>query len=249
MRRDPHDRFVFCAAVTWAGCIFLPLTGAGHVGYAANTALECPGTNKPYVVNGQRYMPLSPVEVYVEEGTASWFGDEVIGKKTACGQNADSESMTAAHTTLPLPSRTRVTNLENGMSVVLWVTDRGPFASNRIISVSEMAARALGFRDQRTAHVRVERLDISGPVASAGPRRTADEVVYLETEIIFGANKAAIEANELFKIAGVNAEILEFAREDAYRIRIGPFQSRREAGRARARIIIERQQDLHIVVE
>lgn len=111
----------------------------------------------PYQVFGVSYIPQN-YDDYEETGTASWYGDEFHGKPTANGETYDMESMTAAHRTLPLPSLVRVTNLQNNKSVVVRVNDRGPFAKNRIIDVSERVAEALDFKDQGTADVRVELL-------------------------------------------------------------------------------------------
>ena len=108
----------------------------------------------PYQVNGAWYYPREQPD-YDETGTASWYGPNFEGQLTASGEVFDSSELTAAHTTLPLPVTVRVTNLENGRSVVLRVNDRGPFVGGRIIDVSKHAAEVLGFRDQGTAHVRV----------------------------------------------------------------------------------------------
>jgi rare lipoprotein A len=87
---------------------------------------------------------------------ASWYGANFHGRMTANGEVFDRDSVAAAHTTMPLPSYARVTNLQNGHSMIVRVNDRGPFHGNRVIDVSERAADALGFRRQGTARVRVE---------------------------------------------------------------------------------------------
>lgn len=91
----------------------------------------------------------------VEVGMASWYGDELAGKATANGETFHPDKLTAAHPLLPLGSRARVRNLENGRSVVVRINDRGPFAKNRIIDLSEKAARQLGMIDAGVARVRV----------------------------------------------------------------------------------------------
>ena len=111
----------------------------------------------PYQVFGVSYFPQN-YEDYEETGMASWYGDDFHGKPTANGETYDSESMTAAHPTLPLPSMVRVTNLRNGKSVIVRVNDRGPFAKSRIIDVSEMAADRLEFKDHGTTEVKIELL-------------------------------------------------------------------------------------------
>lgn len=109
---------------------------------------------KPYTVAGRTYVPnATPRPV---EGLASWYGANFHGRMTANGEVFDRASIAAAHTTMPLPSYARVTNLQNGHSMIVRVNDRGPFHGNRVIDVSERAAMALGFKQQGTARVRVE---------------------------------------------------------------------------------------------
>jgi rare lipoprotein A len=89
-------------------------------------------------------------------GTASWYGPRFHGKKTASGEIYNQNKLTAAHKTLPLGSKARVTNLDNGSAVEVVINDRGPFVEGRIIDLSRAAARALGFVESGTAPVRVE---------------------------------------------------------------------------------------------
>jgi rare lipoprotein A len=110
---------------------------------------------KPYTVAGRTYVPQAN-PAYKNEGLASWYGSNFHGRRTANGEVFDRGSVAAAHTTMPLPSYARVTNTQNGHSMIVRVNDRGPFHGNRIIDVSERAALALGFKQQGTARVRVE---------------------------------------------------------------------------------------------
>lgn len=112
---------------------------------------------KPYRKNGVLYRPAENWS-YNEVGVASWYGMDHHGKRTANGETFDLRALTAAHPTLPLPSRVRVTNIENGKSIVVRVNDRGPFKNGRLIDVSRRAADMLGFRERGTARVRVEML-------------------------------------------------------------------------------------------
>lgn len=109
----------------------------------------------PYLVAGRLYVPEDNPH-YRAEGMASWYGSDFHGRATANGEIFDAESISAAHPTLPLPSYVRVTNLNNGHSLIVRVNDRGPYAANRIIDVSRRAARLLGFTVRGTAWVRVE---------------------------------------------------------------------------------------------
>jgi rare lipoprotein A len=113
---------------------------------------------KPYMVGGQVYVPRYRAD-YDEVGRASWYGPGFHGGRTANGERYNQNDMTAAHKTLPLPSIVRVTNLDNGRSVVVRVNDRGPFVADRIIDLSRAAASKLGILRSGTAKVRVQFLD------------------------------------------------------------------------------------------
>jgi rare lipoprotein A len=108
----------------------------------------------PYQIEGTWYYPKEQPD-YDETGVASWYGQSFAGRYTANGESFDIEGLTAAHRTLPMPVNVRVTNLENGRSIILRVNDRGPFAKGRIIDVSTRAAKLLGFYEVGTARVRV----------------------------------------------------------------------------------------------
>ncbi|MDX2113571.1 MAG: septal ring lytic transglycosylase RlpA family protein [Alphaproteobacteria bacterium] len=108
---------------------------------------------KPYVIEGKTYYPAYDPD-YDKTGIASWYGPGFHGKSTANGERYDKYDLTAAHPTLPMPSLVRVTNLENGKSLVVRVNDRGPFAENRIIDLSKRSAQLLGITG--LAKVRVQ---------------------------------------------------------------------------------------------
>lgn len=93
-------------------------------------------------------------------GQASWYGKEHDGKKTASGETFDMEEMTAAHRTLPMNSKVKVTSLSNGKSVIVKVNDRGPFSKGRIIDVSRSAAKKLDMITKGTDKVKIEVLEI-----------------------------------------------------------------------------------------
>ena len=110
-----------------------------------------------YQVAGVRYTPREQPN-YDETGIASWYGPGFHGRHTANGETFDQNTLTAAHATLPLPVSVRVTNLDNGRSLVVRVNDRGPFHDGRIIDLSARAAELLGFKVAGTARVRVQYL-------------------------------------------------------------------------------------------
>jgi rare lipoprotein A len=110
---------------------------------------------KPYQVAGVWYYPQEDFD-YDQTGIASWYGPDFHGKLTGNGELFDQNAISAAHKTLPMPCVVRVTNLENGRSVVVRVNDRGPFVNGRIIDMSRRGAQMLGFESQGTARVRVQ---------------------------------------------------------------------------------------------
>src|SRR5262245_3629763 len=110
---------------------------------------------KPYSVNGRTYVPAEHSS-YRIEGVASWYGRDFHGRLTANGEIYDMHSISAAHTTLPLPCYVRVTNLDNSRSIIVRVNDRGPYHRNRVIDLSIGTAKALDFYSRGLARVRVE---------------------------------------------------------------------------------------------
>ncbi|HUK60842.1 MAG TPA: septal ring lytic transglycosylase RlpA family protein [Stellaceae bacterium] len=95
---------------------------------------------------------------YIEVGMASWYGPGFAKKRTADGERFEPNALTAAHRLLPLNSFARVTNLENGKSVVVRINDRGPYAPGRILDLSSRAARELGMKKDGVARVRIEEM-------------------------------------------------------------------------------------------
>lgn len=129
-----------------------------------------------YEVFGKRYYVLSSNVGYIERGVASWYGPGFHKIRTSTGEPYDMYAMTAAHKTLPLPAYVRVTNLQNGRTVVVRVNDRGPFVDNRIIDLSYTAAAKLDMVRNGTAFVEVRSIDPSGiepPLVAAAAPTTA----------------------------------------------------------------------------
>jgi rare lipoprotein A len=127
-----------------------------------------------YDVLGKRYFVLSSSVGYVERGVASWYGPGFHKVRTSIGEIYDMYGMSAAHKTLPLPAYVRVTNLQNGRSVVVRVNDRGPFVGNRIIDLSYTAASRLDMLRNGTAMVEVRTLDVApAPVPVPAPAQQA----------------------------------------------------------------------------
>jgi len=116
------------------------------------------GNRSPYSVLGKKYEVMQRVDGYVERGTASYYGNKFHGRRTSNQEVYDMYAFTAAHKTLPLPSFARVTNLDNGKSVVVRVNDRGPFHDGRVIDLSYAAAVKLGITQRGTGNVEVRAL-------------------------------------------------------------------------------------------
>ncbi|MBS0424270.1 MAG: septal ring lytic transglycosylase RlpA family protein [Proteobacteria bacterium] len=111
---------------------------------------------QPYVALGKQFKPMTELTPYKKRGVASWYGRRYHGNNTASGEVYDMYAMTAAHPTLPLPSYARVTNLDNGKSVIVRLNDRGPFLSDRLIDLSYTAAYKLGILAGGSGRVEVE---------------------------------------------------------------------------------------------
>ena len=130
---------------------------------------------QPYQIDNVWYYPREQPD-YDETGIASWYGPTFYGKPTANGETYDGNKLTAAHKTLPLPVNVRVTNLDNGKSLVVRVNDRGPFARGRIIDLSKRAAELLDVVQTGTARVRITyltRADLNGAPPEDTPREIA----------------------------------------------------------------------------
>ncbi|WP_249383851.1 septal ring lytic transglycosylase RlpA family protein [Chitinivorax sp. B] len=144
--------------------------------------------NRPYSRFGEEYVPAKEHKTYKAQGTASWYGRKFHGKRTSSGELYDMLGLSAAHPTLPIPSYARVTNLENGKSVVVRVNDRGPFHKGRLMDLSYAAAHRLGYAGKGHAKVEVEAItpDQITELASRGelPRGPGARVVAEQAETV-----------------------------------------------------------------
>lgn len=160
-----------CALLGFA----LALNACTELELASHVAKSTPSQGNfkvgtPYKVGGQWYNPTETYDM-TQTGIASWYGPGFHGKRTANGERFDQNELTAAHKTLQLPSLVRVTNLDNGKSIIVRVNDRGPFSRGRILDVSSKAADLLDFKRQGTAKVKLQVLsDESRQIAEAAKR-------------------------------------------------------------------------------
>ena len=170
-------KYVVCilAVPLVAGCSEIEL--ASHFGKKmSGSNAKSEGRYKvgsPYTIRGRKYYPAVDYD-YDKKGIASWYGPNFNGKQTANGEIFYQNELTAAHKTLPLPSIVRVTNLENGRSLIVRVNDRGPYAHSRIIDMSKRSAELLGFRKQGVAKVRVQVLEAESRMVADAARNGRD---------------------------------------------------------------------------
>jgi rare lipoprotein A len=177
-----------------------------------------------YEVGGRRYVVLPSALGYVEEGVASWYGPDFHGGRTSTGETYDMDAMSGAHPTLPLPTWVRVTNLENGRSVVVRLNDRGPFAKGRIIDLSRAAAEQLDMIRKGTARVEVRSL-ASASATAGSPVLPAPSPAYYAQAGAFGsrANADALASRlTAAGIAGVTVTESVVDGRTIYRVRAGP---------------------------
>lgn len=211
----------------------------------------------PYQINGRWYHPSEDLN-YKEIGIASWYGPDFHNGITANGEKYDMYAMTAAHRTLPLPSIVKVTNLENGRSVIVRVNDRGPFVNNRIIDVSKSAAEALGFQTLGTTQVRVEYLkeeslalkkrilDNGGKIVGGSSENTPlpqniqkvpeikeitqpEEGYFIQVGSFSDKENAWRVSNDLSSVTPVRLGEIQVRDTIFYRVRLGPFSEAQEA--------------------
>ena len=192
-------------------------------------------SRKPYIALGKKYYPLETAKNYKKTGTASWYGTLFHGKKTASGETYDMYSMTAAHTVLPLPSYVKVTNVENGRSVIVRVNDRGPFKHEREIDLSYAAAYKLRLIEKGSGLVQVEAIDPTQHVSqnitlqqqSTPLKETTSPQHYIQAGAFGDENNAIALQNRLL---GLNIEELaninRMYNSGLYRLTVGPYQTK-----------------------
>ncbi|MFV0627231.1 MAG: septal ring lytic transglycosylase RlpA family protein [Alphaproteobacteria bacterium] len=218
----------------------------------------------PYKIFGTWYYPKEDYN-YSETGIASWYGKDFHAKSTANGEEYNMNSLTAAHRTLPLPSIVKVTNLENGRSVILRVNDRGPYAKNRIIDISKKGAEILGFQNQGTTRVRVQimakesmklkeaMLQKQGISSASSSSRTSGQqfnsvvnssktsynsgVKFVQAGSFSNYDTAQDLKNRLSRYgkAGIYPTTVDGTK--FYRVRVGPYKSEAEANYALDKIL------------
>lgn len=166
---------------------------------------------------------VAPTPGHPQSGIASWYGPGFHGQQTSSGAIYDQHAMTAAHPTLPLGTRARVTNLDTGKSCEVLINDRGPFAKGRVIDLSYAAARQLGMVGPGTARVRID--------VVARPPNGASHVTYcVQVGAFSEEDKArALRARLAPRYDDVYISAVQTRPERMYRVRVGPYAERNRA--------------------
>jgi peptidoglycan lytic transglycosylase len=189
------------------------------------------GNNSNYSVLGKDYRVLNDSRGYVERGIASWYGNKFHGYMTSSLEPYDMYQFSAAHKTLPLPTYARVTNLDNGKSVVVRINDRGPFHDNRLIDLSYAAAVRIGIWPKGTGVVEVRAIDPAKPEATPAPlpktvtAEAASARIYLQLGAYGDRANADRVASAARKggIDQVDVAAADVNGRTVHRVRVGPL--------------------------
>ncbi len=204
--------------------------------------------NRPYTALGDAYTPMTEFQPYKAIGVASWYGRRYHGQKTSSGEVYDMYGMSAAHTTLPIPSYVRVSNPENGRAVIVRVNDRGPFKKDRLIDLSYAAAYKLRLVGKGSGQVEVESVDAAAIEAKMHPTDSSQGKASAGrtgndggTFVQIGAFRQRDNADQLRdKIlqsgAAPSGNVETWYNDGIHRVRIGPYASREEAERIAAQV-------------
>jgi rare lipoprotein A len=217
-------------------------------------------TMRSYVVYGIRYYP-APASIGDEfDGLASWYGPDFHGKSTSNGETYNMYDMTAAHKTLPMNTVVKVTNVNNGLTTVVRINDRGPFVGTRIIDLSNTAAQEIGMLNDGTAPVKVQvlgyynknlndtndigspenknrKIDVAAPTINPRPIERKEFLGTYALQIAsFSKIESAIKTQEAFKNSnGYRAEIKDIENENGriFKVWIKGFKSAQEVEKYR----------------
>ncbi len=193
------------------------------------------GNKSPYSVLGKSYTVLPSAAGYRERGISSWYGSKFHGYMTSSLEPYDMYQFSAAHKSLPLPSYVRVTNLDNGKSVVVRVNDRGPFHENRIIDLSYAAAVRIGVWPKGTGLVEVQAISVSPagaePVAApVVPESGSDPHIYLQLGAFAEISNAQRLEQEIrrHQLGATRIITTRINAREVHRVRLGPLGSVKE---------------------
>lgn len=207
------------AALALCACSLKGGSGGGSTDKPTGVSVKA-GTRgtKPYTIRGKTYYPLLSSHGFREEGIASWYGKDFHGKKTANGEVYDMYGMTAAHKLLPFGTKVKVTNRDNGKSIVVRINDRGPFVANRVIDLTRTGAERIGMIARGTAPVILE---TQGSVAGL---KDGDLTGRFYVQVGAFANQSNAE-RLVAKIKGEGRNARTYFAESVafWRVQAGPF--------------------------
>ncbi|QLA14750.1 septal ring lytic transglycosylase RlpA family protein [Desulfolutivibrio sulfoxidireducens] len=194
-----------------------------------------PPTQRPYTIKGKTYHPIPTADGYFEEGVASWYGEDFHGNPTSCGEIYDMHKLTAAHKILPMHTKLKVTNLENGKTVEVRVNDRGPFVAGRVIDMSYAGAKALDMHVKGTTRVRLESV---GSIPGAASARELPGPFYVQIGAFVhqGNAERLVATIRRAGYPGSRIHFKEVGGERFYRVHAGTFATLDEAEAARAKL-------------
>ena len=182
-------------------------------------------SNRPYSVFGVEYVPQTDLNLpYRQRGIGSWYGRKFHGQKTSSGEIYDMFAMTAAHPTLPIPSYARVTNVKNGQSVIVRVNDRGPFLHSRLIDLSYAAAYRLGYVNNGSTELDVEKLTPSVIDSLARAPVKEEAVTVMAVKPIPDINPVNLPAPD-----NAVATVTQAATDKGFYVQLGAFGLRENA--------------------
>lgn len=195
------------------------------------------GNPDHYYVDGKRYHVLKSAKGYDKRGIASWYGTKFQGRLTSTREKYNLFGMTAASPELPIPCFVRVTNLQNGRQVIVKVNDRGPFAANRIMDLSYVAAKKLGYQAHGTALVEVTSIDVPNPLEKTKRLFAHHQPqLYLQVGAFAYMQNAEHLKSELGRLTSRPVRITTQEHSDLYRVQIGPLQTAFESDELQRRI-------------
>jgi rare lipoprotein A len=236
----------FLLVLTLGGCMHRPTKDGPPSYYVDVSKIHDPvphylpkskyGNPHYYYVDGRRYHVLKSARGYDKRGIASWYGTKFDGHLTSTREKYSLLGMTAASPELPIPCFVRVTNLENRKQVVVKVNDRGPFASNRIMDLSYVAAKKLGYMGRGTAMVEVTSIDVANPL-----EKEQHQFAHHQPQMFLQVGAFSYESNAHrleAKLRHFTSRPIRIAHEHSrlYRVEIGPLHSVTESDALQHRI-------------
>lgn len=243
-----HDRSIIQSVraglilfIFLAGCS-TTATQEGPVPYPIDTFEKHAKTNdetpfsscnpSKYRVHGKNYYILKSATHYEAQGIASWYGKKFNKHRTSSGERYNLLAMTAAHKTLPIPTYVQVTNLKNNRKVIVKVNDRGPFAPNRLIDLSYVAAKKLGMIGHGTTYVKIKAIDpevyYSSELASNKTKHALPNRRHFYIQVGAFKNKQYAKKiqNRLKPLLHSSIQVIALPKKskNVYRVKIGPIE-------------------------